>query len=134
MIRRGWILLRQTWGCSLFLLSYGCDKSRYYRVPHGTGLIPNETRFPCRTTVQGPVKEQQPDGMSHRGGGGAMIFSDPHRLCTVGLTAEHRRLPANRSRLPASRWLFHRQVPLVRCQPPAVNCRLALHAARVANP
>ena len=23
-----------------------------------------------RVTVQGPVKEQQPDGMSHRGGGG----------------------------------------------------------------
>ena len=23
-------------------------------------------------TVQGPVKEQQPDGMSHRGGGGAL--------------------------------------------------------------
>ena len=27
-----------------------------------------------RVTVQGPVKEQQPDGMSHRGGGGG-IFS-----------------------------------------------------------
>ena len=25
-----------------------------------------------RVTVQGPVKEQQPDGMSHRGGGGGM--------------------------------------------------------------
>ena len=24
-----------------------------------------------RVTVQGPVKKQQPDGMSHRGGGGA---------------------------------------------------------------
>ena len=27
-----------------------------------------------RVTVQGPVKEQQPDGMSHGGGGGADIF------------------------------------------------------------
>ena len=25
-----------------------------------------------RVTVQGPVKEQQPDGMSHRGGGGGL--------------------------------------------------------------
>ena len=25
-----------------------------------------------RVTVQGPVKEQQPDGMSHRGGGGVV--------------------------------------------------------------
>ena len=25
-------------------------------------------------TVQGPVKEQQPDGMSHRGGGGGAPF------------------------------------------------------------
>ena len=25
-----------------------------------------------RVTIQGPVKEQQPDGMSHRGGGGAI--------------------------------------------------------------
>ena len=28
-------------------------------------------------TVQGPVKEQQPDGMSHRGGGGAGSSSAP---------------------------------------------------------
>ena len=27
-----------------------------------------------RVTVQGPVKEQQPDGMSHRGGAGAQIL------------------------------------------------------------
>ena len=26
-----------------------------------------------RVTVQGPVKEQQPDGMSHRGGGGGLV-------------------------------------------------------------
>ena len=26
-------------GCSWFLLSSGCDRSRYYRVAHGTGLI-----------------------------------------------------------------------------------------------
>ena len=32
-----------------------------------------------RVTVQGPVKEQQPDGMSHRGGGGLVraLFPDP---------------------------------------------------------
>ena len=32
-----------------------------------------------RVTVQGPVKEQQPDGMSHRGGGraGAVRFVLP---------------------------------------------------------
>ena len=29
-----------------------------------------------RVTVQGPVKEQQPDGMAHGGGGGV---SDPNR-------------------------------------------------------
>ena len=29
-----------------------------------------------RVTVQGPVKEQRPDGMSHRGGGG----TDPGRV------------------------------------------------------
>ena len=28
-------------------------------------------RREARVTVQGPVKKQQPDGMSHRGGGGA---------------------------------------------------------------
>ena len=28
-----------------------------------------------RVTVQGPVKEQQPDGMSHKGGGGCLPFS-----------------------------------------------------------
>ena len=27
-----------------------------------------------RGTVQGPVKEQQPDGMSHRGGGGGCVW------------------------------------------------------------
>ena len=27
-----------------------------------------------RVTVHGPVKEQQPDGMSHRGGGGAQLL------------------------------------------------------------
>ena len=27
-----------------------------------------------RVTVQGPVKKQQPDGMSHRGGGGGWHF------------------------------------------------------------
>ena len=27
-----------------------------------------------RVTVQGPVKEQQPDGMSHRGGGEVLTF------------------------------------------------------------
>ena len=38
-------------GRSWFLLSSGCDRSRYYRVPHGTGPIPNDTPFPCRTLV-----------------------------------------------------------------------------------
>ena len=38
-------------GRSWFLLSSGGDISRYYRVAHGTGLIPNETQFPCRTLV-----------------------------------------------------------------------------------
>ena len=37
--------------CSWFLLSSECDQSRYYRVAHGTALIPNETQFPCRTLV-----------------------------------------------------------------------------------
>ena len=38
-----------------------------------------------RVTVQGPVKEQQPDGMSHGGGGGSVWASGmplpPHRWC-----------------------------------------------------
>ena len=38
-------------GRSWFLLSSGCDGSRYYRVAHGTGPIPNEIQFPCRTRV-----------------------------------------------------------------------------------
>ena len=38
-------------GRSLFLLSSGCDRSRYYRVAHGTGPIPTETQFLCRTLV-----------------------------------------------------------------------------------
>ena len=33
-----------------------------------------------RLTVQGPVKEQQPDGMSHRGGGGGGCTYLHHRL------------------------------------------------------
>ena len=37
--------------CSLFLLSFGCDSSGHRCVAHGTGLIPNETRCPCRTLV-----------------------------------------------------------------------------------
>ena len=38
-------------GCSLFLLSFGCDSSGYYRVAHRTALIPSETPCPCRTLV-----------------------------------------------------------------------------------
>ena len=30
-----------------------------------------------RVTVQGPVKKQQPDGMSHRGGGGSQRTVPP---------------------------------------------------------
>ena len=33
-----------------------------------------------RVTVQGPVKEQQPDGMSHRGGGGGQGGVTPFPL------------------------------------------------------
>ena len=43
-------------GRSCFLLSPGCDRSRRYRAAHGTGLIPNETQFPCRTLVPCLVK------------------------------------------------------------------------------
>ena len=45
VIRRSW---RRTWGCDLFLPSFGCDSSGYCRVAHGTGLVPSETQFPCR--------------------------------------------------------------------------------------
>ena len=38
-------------GRSCCLLSSGCDRGIYYRVAHGTALIPNETQFPCRTLV-----------------------------------------------------------------------------------
>ena len=42
-----------------------------------------------RVTVQGPVKEQQPDGMSHKGGGGGAVSAHPAppevELCKSGL-------------------------------------------------
>ena len=38
-------------GCDLFPLSCGCNSGGYYRVAHGTGLIPEETQFPYRTLV-----------------------------------------------------------------------------------
>ena len=34
-------------------------------------------------TVQGPVQEQQPDGMSHRGGGGGIIFIPGQYQCRL---------------------------------------------------
>ena len=49
-----------------------------------------------RVTVQGPVKEQQPDGMSHRGGtggwtgGGGVHFSPPPVPLNPGSTQQHR--------------------------------------------
>jgi len=54
---RSWILLIRTCRCghmircSLFLLSSRCDQNGYYRVAHGTGVVPNEIQFPCRTLV-----------------------------------------------------------------------------------
>ena len=50
-------------GRSRFLLSCGCNRSRYYRVAHGAGPIPNETQFRCRTIG------------ACRGGGGACVRS-----------------------------------------------------------
>ena len=38
-------------GCSRFLLSSGRGWGEYYRVAHGTGLMPNETQIPCRALV-----------------------------------------------------------------------------------
>ena len=38
-------------GRRCFLLSAVGDSSGYYRVAHGTGPIPTETRCPCRTLV-----------------------------------------------------------------------------------
>ena len=38
-------------GRSWFLLSPGCDGSRFYRVTRGTGLIPDESQSRCRTLV-----------------------------------------------------------------------------------
>ena len=37
-----------------------------------------------RVTVQGPVKEQQPDGMSHRGGGGGQVLTPGDRKIYAG--------------------------------------------------
>ena len=51
VIRRDLDLTASDRGCDLFLLSCGCDSTRYYRVAHGTGLIPNEIQSPCRTLV-----------------------------------------------------------------------------------
>ena len=47
-----------------------------------------------RVTVEGPVKEQQPDGMSHRGGGGLCQetrsgLSHPHASVPLHTPVEH---------------------------------------------
>ena len=55
-----------------------------------------------RVTVQGPVKEQQPDGMSHRaGGGGGWTHPPPPHL-----PFRVRQLPSvnNQSLLTGCRW------------------------------
>ena len=38
-------------GCSWLLLSSRCDQNRYYRVADGTGPVPNENQFSCRTLL-----------------------------------------------------------------------------------
>ena len=49
-----------------------------------------------RVTVQGPVKEQQPDGMSHRGGGGIAQVAVP---CEIQRSRPHRFLKLSRGLL-----------------------------------
>ena len=50
-----------------------------------------------RVTVQGPVKEQQPDGMSHRGGGAGLLFTTRHHRGGAGVP-HHPRTPRDPSR------------------------------------
>ena len=38
-------------GRSTFLLSFGGARGGYYRVADGTGPVPTDTQFPCRTLV-----------------------------------------------------------------------------------
>ena len=57
-------------GRSCFLLSPGCDRGRYYRVTHGTGLIPNETLFPCLVACLHINRTLCTRGWAGRGGGG----------------------------------------------------------------
>ena len=64
-------------GCSLFLLTFGCDSSRYYRVVHGTALIPNKTHFPCRTRVACLFAEDKALGSGSKG---SQTFIAPHLL------------------------------------------------------
>ena len=37
--------------CPRRIVSCGCDSGRYYRVAHGTWLVPNDTQSPCRVPV-----------------------------------------------------------------------------------
>ena len=50
--------------CNLFLLSCGCHSSGYYRVAHGTALIPNEAQFLRRTLVARLVRLRRPPSPS----------------------------------------------------------------------
>ena len=54
-----------------------------------------------RVPVQGPVKEQQPDGMSHRGGGGGGVKNESHAMCLA-----YRRIVCNVMRCESAQRQF----------------------------
>ena len=80
-----------------------------------------------RVTVQGPGKEQQPDGMSHRGGGGGWALvagggdGRPHRIsCTSKMRTRLRRWTGWRAPAPEGRRAVQGHAPPRRCGPSPV--------------
>ena len=76
-----------------------------------------------RVTVQGPMKEQQPDGMSHRGGGESVAVAPPppphtHACLSTGFL---RRLSAN---LLFELRVLHNNGPRLRISPFRLRLRV----------
>ena len=77
-----------------------------------------------RVTVQGPVKEQQPDGMSHRGGGGDLGRVDDRRAEVRG-SRKQSNDPRNNQHVPRyasyRALLTHKRHPSQPTQPRHTN-------------
>ena len=89
-----------TWGWLTGLRERGNDTSRSTgRSGRQKAATQRNMRREERVTVQGPVKEQQPDGMSHRGGWGGVRANQrrhPRPINTAIHWPGHGRFPAGR--------------------------------------